>query len=214
MNIETLISRGNNLIPHGKVGLTCSHTIKPNTMSTNDNVFDFLQQSASAKSDYVKLKGGDKRSLRLLSKPVAGFELFVDNKPVRWEQDGQRPDHAISDERPKKFVAFIVYDYTDSAVKLWSFTQRSIIDQMFMLFKEDHWTAYELVVTRIGNDMNTKYNVTGIKSPIEDTLLAFCAVANKYVDLSKLYTGDNPFIDELPALEAKQQKSEPNDLPF
>ena len=217
MNIETLISRGNNLIPHGKVGLTCSHTIKPNNMPT-DNIFDFLQQSASAKSDYVKLKGGDKRSFRLLSKPVAGYELFVGNKPVRWEQDAQRPDHAISDERPKKFVAFIVYEYggqsDTGAVKVWSFTQRSIIDQMFMLFKDDHWTAYELVVTRIGDDMNTKYNVTGIKSPIEETLLAFCAVANKYVDLSKMFTGDNPFIDELPALEAKQQKSEPNDLPF
>ena len=218
MNIETLISRGNNLIPHGKVGLTCSHTIKPNNMSTNDNVFDFLQQSTSAASDYVKFQDGDKRSLRLLSKPVAGYELFVDGKPVRWEQDGERPDHAISDERPKKFVAFIVYEYSGQsdtgAVKLWSFTQRSIIDQMFMLFKEEHWTAYELVVTRLGKGLDTKYNVTGIKSPIEETLLAFCAVANKYVDLSKLYTGDNPFIDELPALEAKQQKSEPNDLPF
>ena len=92
-------------------------------MSTNDNVFDFLQQSASAAADYVKFNDGDKRSLRLLSKPVAGYELFVDGKPVRWEQDGQRPDHAISDERPKKFVAFIVYEYSGQsdtgAVKLW-----------------------------------------------------------------------------------------------
>ena len=67
VNIETLISRGNNLIPHGKVGLTCSHTIKPNNMSTNDNVFDFLQQSSSSASDYVKFNDGDKKSFRILS---------------------------------------------------------------------------------------------------------------------------------------------------
>ena len=93
-------------------------------------------------------------------------------------------------------------------------TASSLTSWLCCYDKDEHWTAYQLVVTRLGQGLDTKYNVTGIKSPIEETLLAFCAVANKYVDLSKLYTGDNPFIDELPALEAKQQKSEPNDLPF
>ena len=190
----------------------------PKKMSTTDNVFDFLQQSTTAASDYVRFQDGDKRSLRLLSKPVAGYELFVDGKPVRWEQDAERPEHAISDERPKKFVAFIVYEYSGQsdtgAVKVWSFTQRSIIDQMFMLFKDEHWTAYELVITRLGKALDTKYNVTGIKSPIEETLLAFCTVASEYVDLSKLYTSDSPFLQELPPLEAKKQETKADDLPF
>lgn len=181
-------------------------------------IFDFLQKSSSAASDYVKFQDGDKRSLRLLSTPVMGYEVFVDGKPVRWQPDGERPEHAISDERPKKFVAFVVYEYAGQSdtgrVKVWSFSQRTIIDQMAMLFKEEHWSAFELVIVRQGKGLETKYNVTGIKSPIEDTLLEFAADAKKYIDLTKLYTGDNPFLADLPEVEAKQAKQEPTDLPF
>lgn len=185
---------------------------------SNHNVFDFLAKSDSATSDYVKFQDGDKKSLRIISKPITGYELFVDGKPVRWEPDAVRPEHAISDERPKKFVAFVVYQYgengEDGAIKVWSFSQRTIIDQMAMLFKEEHWTAFELVVVRAGKGLDTKYNVTGVKSPIEENLLAFAAEAHKYIDLSKLYTGDNPFIADLPELGVKQSKPQTDDLPF
>jgi hypothetical protein len=185
----------------------------------SQDIFNFLQQSNSAASDYVKFQDGDKKSLRIISQPVMGWELFVDNKPVRWEDDAQRPEHAyVRDERPKKFVAFVVYEYagqSDSgAVKIWSFSQRTIIDQMAMLFKEEHWTAFELVISRKGKGLDTKYNVTGIKSPIEDTLLEFAAETKKYIKLDNLFTGENPFIADLPTVEAKQAKQEPNDLPF
>jgi len=184
----------------------------------SEDIFNFLQQSNSAASDYVKFQDGDKKSLRILSKPIMGYELFVDGKPVRWESDAERPEHAISDERPKKFVAFIVYEYSGQSdsgrIKVWSLTQRTIIDQMAMLFREEHWTAFELVVTRVGKGLDTKYNVTGIKSPIEETLLAFAAEAYKYIKLDNLFTGDSPFLEELPALEAKQVKEESKDLPF
>jgi len=185
---------------------------------SNENVFDFLAKSDSAASDYVKFQDGDKKSLRIISKPITGYELFVDGKPVRWEPDAVRPEHAISDERPKKFVAFVVYQYgedgADGAIKVWSFSQRTIIDQMAMLFKEEHWTAFELVVVRAGKGLDTKYNVTGVKSAIEENLLAFAAEAHKYIDLSKLYSGDNPFIADLPELGVKQSKPQTDDLPF
>ena len=184
----------------------------------SQDIFNFLAQSDSAASDYVKFQDGDKRSLRLLSKPVTGYELFVDGKPVRWEPDTPRPEHAISDEKPKKFAAFVVFEYDKDgkggSIKVWSFSQRTIIDQMFMLFKEEHWTAYELVVSRVGKGLDTKYNVTGIKSPLEENLLAFAAESGKYIDLTKLYTGDNPFLQDLPSLSIEKQKPQTDDLPF
>ena len=184
----------------------------------SQDTFAFLQQSNSAASDYVRFQDGDKKSLRIISQPIMGHELFVDGKPIRWEADAPQPEHAISDERPKKFVAFVVYEYAGQSdtgrVKVWSFSQRTIIDQMAMLFKEEHWSAFELVIVRQGKGLDTKYNVTGIKSPIEDTLLEFAADAKKYIDLTKLYTGDNPFLADLPEVEAKQAKQEPTDLPF
>jgi len=182
------------------------------------NIFEFLQQSSSAASDYVKLQDGEQCSLRLLSTPVMGYELFVEGKPIRWESDAPRPEQAISDEKPKKFVAFVVYQYagqSDSGrIKIWSFSQKKIVNQMVMLFKEEHWSAYELKLRRKGTGMQTDYDLTGIKSPIEDTLLEFAADASKYIDLKKLYTGDNPFLADLPEVEAKQQKEAPTDLPF
>jgi hypothetical protein len=84
-----------------------------------------------------------------------------------------------------------------------------------MLFREEHWTAFELVVSRVGQGMDTKYNVTGIKSPIEETLLAFASKASEYIDLSKLYDGESPFLQDLPELDAKQTKqADAEDLPF
>ena len=188
----------------------------------SEDIFDFLKQSDTTGGDYFKLQDGDKKSVRILSKPIMGYQLFVDGKPQRWAHDEPRPNHVPEvnekNEKPKKFVAFIVYEYSGQSdagrIKIWEFTQRTVIDQMAMLFREEHWTAFELVVTRVGKGLDTKYNVTGIKSPIEETLLAFAAEAYKYIKLNNLFTGDSPFLEELPTLEAKQEKEEPKDLPF
>ena len=191
------------------------------TMS--EDIFNFLAKSDSVSNDYVRLADGDKRSLRLLSKPITGYKLFVDidgdRKGFRWEPNAPRPEHAISDEKPKKFLAFIVYEYDtefggDGRIKIYEFTQRSIIDQMAMLFRDEHWTAYELVVSRQGKGMDTKYNLTGVKRPVEENLIAFAQEASKYIDLSKLYTGENPFIDDLPELSVEQVKQDKGNLPF
>ena len=184
----------------------------------SEDIFTFLQESARGASDYVKFQDGDKRHLRIISKPITGHELFVAGKPVRWEPDAPRPEHAISDERPKKFVAFVVFEYdhdnNSGAIKVWSFSQRTIIDQMAMLFKAEHWTTFELVVTRVGKGLDTKYNVTGIQSPIEENLVAFASKADEYIDLSKLYTSDSPFLQDLPEISVAKPKAKADDLPF
>tara|TARA_R100000654_G_scaffold34171_1_gene59599 strand:+ start:5175 stop:5732 length:558 start_codon:yes stop_codon:yes gene_type:complete len=184
----------------------------------SEAVFDFLQQSTANTSDYIKFRDGDKRHLRIVSKPVTGFELFVEGKPIRWEADAERPEHAVSDERPKKFAAFIVveYDHDNETghVKLWSFSQRTIIDQMAMLFKDDHWSAFELIITRVGKGLETKYNVTGVQSDMEDNLVAFATKSDDYVKLTNLFTGDTPFLQELPELSIAKKKGKRDDLPF
>ena len=188
----------------------------------SQDIFSFLQKAEASASPYVKFQDGDKRSLRILSKPVTGYEFWIDDedgnrRPVRWRPKADRPD-VVGDERAKKFVAFTVFEYSADGkggeVKIWQFSQRSIIDQMAMLFKDRHWSEYELVVVRAGKGLDTKYNVTGIQSPIEDNLVSFASQADKYVDLEKLFTGDNPFIEEVPELSIAQAKPQSNDLPF
>ena len=189
----------------------------------SQDIFTFLQKTEVSVSPYVKFADGDKRSLRILSKPVTGFETWVEDpegnrRPVRWKPDEQRPEHAENTERAKKFVAFVVFEYSEDGkggdVKIWQFSQRSIIDQMAMLFKDRHWSEYELVVVRAGKGLDTKYNVTGIQSPIEQNLVAFASECDKYVNLQHLFSGDSPFLEELPSISVAQPKPQSNDLPF
>ena len=168
-----------------------------NTMS--QDVFKFLSKSAS--SDYVKLADGDKRSIRILSQPVMGFELFTEGKPVRWRHDQAAPELPSSEERPRKFLAFIVYEYDSAAVKVWQFGQRTIIDQLSQLFDSgEHWSSFELVLSRRGSGMETKYSVVGIGRQPEENLISFAAEAEQYVNLDALFDGGSPFIKELPQL--------------
>lgn len=191
----------------------------------SQDIFDFLQQDRSDKkpSAYIKWQDGDKRSVRLISKPITGYEAWVDNpdgsrRPVRWRPNDKQPEHAISDDKPRVFMAFVVFEYSEDGqggdIKIWSFNQRSIIDQMAMLFKDRHWSEYELVIVRAGKGLDTKYNVTGIHRQIEDNLVAFASQCDKYIDLEKMYDGDNPFLDDLPEISVAQPKPQSNDLPF
>ena len=141
------------------------------------------------------------------------------------KHDVQRPDHVPATnergEKPKKFVAFYRVRVcrakrTAAASRCGSSLSAASSTPWLCCFREEHWTAFELVVVRAGKGMDTKYNVTGIKSPIEETLLEFAAKASQYIDLSKLYEGESPFLQDLPELDAKQSKQddEADSLPF
>ena len=173
-------------------------------------IFKFLDKSAS--SDYVKLADGDKKSLRILSQPVYGSELFVEGgKPIRWRHDATPPaDLPVTEDRPRKFLAFVVYEYDTGRIKIWQFGQRGVIDQMAQLFGDDHWSTYELVLSRRGAGMDTKYSLVGIGRQPEENLIGFAAEASEYVDLEQLFTGGNPFIKECPEISVEKTASPTN----
>lgn len=193
----------------------------------SQDIFDFLTSSTSSASDYLKLKNGDRTSVRLLSEPVVGMEVFIDGKPVRWRHDQDPPVKEFGEEKPKKFMAFVVYQYGDDgkgSLKVWSFSQKSIREQVVGAFQWDavqkkfrhHWGAIELNLTRNGSGLDTKYTVVVIQRPCEDELRKFARMAKDYVDLTKLFTGENPFLKELPTITIEEAKPETSadDLPF
>lgn len=186
---------------------------------SNEDFFKFFEQSDSVASDYVKLQDGDKKHLRIVSNPIQGFELFVEGKPVRWRVNDKRPEHAISDEKPKRFAAFTVVQYdhdkSEAHVKVWSFSQKVVHSQMDMLFRgKAHWIDFELVVTRRGAALKTTYDVTGIKSPAEPSVEQFARNNEQYVLLDNLFASESPFIKELPVLSIAKQEDKRDDLPF
>ena len=172
-------------------------------------IFEFLEKSAS--SDYVKLADGDKTSLRILSQPVVGFELFNEGKPIRWRADDKAPTLPPSEERPRKFLAFVVYEYDSKAVKVWQIGQRTIIAQLSQLFDGgEHWSTFELALSRRGTGMETKYTVVGKDRKCEDNLIAFAILAGDFIQLDLLFDGASPFIKELPELGVEKAEAPAN----
>ena len=173
------------------------------------DVFKFLSKSAS--SDYVKLADGEKTSLRILSQPIMGFELFNDGKPIRWRHDEQAPTLPPSEERPRKFLAFVVYEYDTQKIKVWQFGQRTIIDQLSQLFDGgEHWSTFELALSRRGAGMDTKYSLVGKDRQPEENLISFAQKADDFVNLELLFDGGNPFTKELPELGVEKPETPTN----
>lgn len=181
--------------------------------------FEFFDRPAGG-SDFVRLKDGDRVSLRLIAKPVQGWEIFLDGKPRRWRPDENIPDdiQIPEGENVRQFAAFIVCQYDESkpigSVKIWSVTQKSILADMQNMFgRGNHWTDFELVLTRRGEGLRTTYSLNGVARPIEPELLQFASETKKFIDLDKLYSGDNPFVQQPPHI-VPGETSNPSGLPF
>lgn len=186
-------------------------------MSQSD-AFKFIQSADTGVNPFVKLADGDTIQLRILSQPLTGWEQFADGRPHRWKPDGQKPEGiASSDERPRPFLAFVVYVYTDDAgVKIWQFTQKKIMKQMEILFRGGalHWSSFVLTLNRKGAGMDTVWTVIGTQVPLEGPLIEFATQADEYIDLSALYVGDSPIIQPLPSISVEMQQPDQSDNPF
>jgi|DEB0MinimDraft_6_1074348.scaffolds.fasta_scaffold12679_4 hypothetical protein len=193
----------------------------------SQDLINFLQSSTSSQSDFLKLNDGEAASFRLLSAPIVGMEVFVDNKPHRWSPSEQPPAIDMGDERPKKFLAFIVYQYSHEdgkgAVKVWSFSQKTIRENVINAFQwnavskkfRHHWGAFEMNLTRTGKALATTYALTVVQRPIEKELAEFAKTAEEYIDLSRLYHGEMPFIQDLPTIHLQpEEQSDSDALPF
>lgn len=182
------------------------------------DVFKFITQADNAGNPFVKLSDGDSVRLRLISQPLCGHEQFIEGKPQRWPAGQSRPDGLpASSERPRAFLAFIVFQYTpDPAVRIWQFTQQSVFKQLEMLFQggKVHWSSFILTLQRKGSGLDTTWNIAGAQVPLEAELIEFAAKADEYVDLNALFLGDSPIIQPLPEIRIEEKPTQADDLPF
>jgi hypothetical protein len=156
--------------------------------------------------NYLKFKTGENR-FRIMSDYIVGYEYWkeVDGKrtPVRVKTgDPIHPDDlAFTNQPPKHFWACVVYDYADQKIKVMEITQKSLMRTIMGLEEDEDWgdpkgtKGYDLVVTKTGEKMETKYELRakprkeldpGIVQMFNDTK----------VDLTALYRGDDPFANE------------------
>lgn len=170
----------------------------------NQPFLDASYEVPQVASRYYKMKQGDNQ-FRILSSPILGNEFWnLDGKPVR-RKTGEaidmtelRPNKDGSAGTVKHFWALPVWDYSSNEVKVAEFTQKSILQAIRDLVKDEDWAdpkTYDLVITRSGEGFETEYSVKP-KLPKELSPLitkAWKAVQDAGFNLEALYAGTDPF---------------------
>ena len=151
----------------------------------------------AASSQYLKLAPNTSATIRIVSRPVEGYQVFMDGKPVRWSFNGEMPKACYTaDEKPKSFAAFNVWHKEDSQFKIYQCATRSVLLEIANLAEvEGDPMTYDLKITRKGAGLDTKYYVrVDSKEPFD---LDMCELSQKFndkIDLEQLFVeGGNPF---------------------
>ena len=138
---------------------------------------DFFDSPIAQSGDsmFFKPQKGDNK-LRVLTNAKVGWEGWYNKKPVRFLPDYKiTPDEFTTldtdDYNPdrkkwKQFACCLIWDYKDSAVKVWTFNQKSIMDEMLRLAQDADWgplTNYDVKLTREEGDI-VRYFMTPLPS--------------------------------------------------
>jgi len=129
----------------------------------------------SSWNDYFKIDEG-KHKIRLLEWPIMQYELWkeevVDWKTKKVKETFEITDQAAAKMKWVKLVwNVLIYNYDDSAVQIWTISQRGIIQNLLDLNQEVPDMAWvDLTVIRKGKGMNdTTYTIIpGIPTPFAD----------------------------------------------
>ena len=153
-------------------------------------------ERAATGSQYLKFAPNDSATIRIISKPMEGVEVWKDKKPLRWKYSGEMPKEAYNaDDKPKPFAAFGVWHYGEKVYKIYQCSTRSVLQELANLNDvEGDPLSYDLTITRKGAGLDTKYYVKASKPKelTEEVLQASQEFASN-VDLECLFTGENPF---------------------
>lgn len=151
-------------------------------------------QPPKTMGSYLKLQDGENK-LRILSKPIIGWEDWEHMRPIRYKMDEKPSEPKTADKPIKHFWAMIVWDYTEQKIKIWHVTQASIIKALGQLVQDSDWGApfyYDIKVIKTGQEMRTKYSINpSPHKPVSDEIKR--AFHDKPIYLEALYTNDDPF---------------------
>ena len=102
-------------------------------------------------------------------------------------------------EPPKFVIAFFVYDYADSKIKVFSVPQKTVIKELDRLSQDEDFAdvhSYDLKFSRTGLKMNTEYRVTPVnRKPGSDEEIqkVWSEAQEAGYDLTQLIAGASPF---------------------
>jgi hypothetical protein len=158
---------------------------------TNDFIPDEAVNSGAAR--YMKMETGENK-FRAISKPIIGWEEWIDQKPVRTQIDDE-PEATDPDSPPKKFMALVVWNYDTESIQILQLTQQSVIKAIKALAANPDWGSpftYDINVKKSGEGLKTKYVVT--PSPKKPTSKDIIRAANQApCNLDAMFEGEDPW---------------------
>lgn len=170
------------------------------------------------KSNYTRFEQGE-TILRILESPILGWEIWKDNKPVRFDMDEEIPievaDSADVDKltgmprAPRHFWAMVVWNYEAKCLQIWEITQKSIMSAIKGLSKSKAWGSplnYDLSITKEGEGFETTYSVMPCPKEKLGGKIAQAYKSAK-IDVKKLYSGDDPFMSQKNENEASSEST-------
>jgi hypothetical protein len=187
-------------------------------MTTTISPFSSGYTDPKKPSKYLKLSEGT-HLLHFLTEPkdvVSYFVQFVDGNDGKKQKictpdlgDGNQPADT------KRTWAFKVWNYDIEEIQILEVSQRSIQDYLHSIatgkIRKD-WTKYPIQITRKGEKMETVYTcMAGDNQAI--TLEIEKAMANTFVNLQAMATGQDPFDSEL-VIEPSSKSETVDDTPL
>jgi len=175
------------------------------------NINDFFWEGyeiPSTQSKYSRIEKDKELRIRILSKPLIGWEYFQlqedwKRKPVRSKlkfsvvEDPAINKFTWKPETPKEFWAFKVYNCTTKSIEIFQTTKNTIKESIMNLFMDqDFWEPqkYDLKITKKWELTETTYSV--IPWPITPIAKEIKELESEtFVDLEKLLTGMDPFTE-------------------
>jgi len=150
---------------------------------------DFLPDGYEAPqggSSYLKLQQGENK-LRILSKPIIGWLDWKDKVPHRFGFK-QKPEKPFDPSKPiKHFWAMIVFDYSDSQVKVLEITQQTIQKTIQDLAANEDWGSPSLFCCHATNSTLRSLRL-GLLPVISGSIASIIFCSGKLTCRSETYT--------------------------
>lgn len=163
-------------------------------------------KSLNAKGgDYMKFVKGANR-FRIMGSAIVGWEWWNDSEdgkrvPMRVHINERINTADVQDETSiKRFWAMVVYNYDAKALQILEITQKGIQKTLEELVKDEDWgtpvQTYDIVVTKVGDGMETKYEVLPKpKTPLDPAIVQL--YKDSHINMEAMFSGDNPFKESL-----------------
>lgn len=154
-------------------------------------------QAPASAGNYMKIQDGENK-IRILSKPILGWEDWVDEKPVRFHFES-KPAKSHDPKKPiRHFWAFIVWNYNEERIQILQISQATIRSKIEALCVDSDWGDpyfYDLKIFKKGEKTDTEYQVNQLphKTVTANIIKAF---NEKRCYLEALFDGADPFSTE------------------